>query len=105
MESTTLPGSCLFGSVRYTVRGEPQRAYHCHCSRCRKATGTGPTSDVFVGGGLARVDGGALVRQVKVPGADRFTNAFCGECGGRLPRSAAGSGVVLLPMGPLDDDP
>ena len=47
----------------------------------------------------------ALVRQFEAPEAQRFTNAFCSECGGRVPRSAAGSGMVMIPMGSLDDDP
>ena len=47
----------------------------------------------------------ALVRQFKVPEAQRFTKAFCSECGGRIPRSAASSGMVMSPMGSLDDNP
>lgn len=105
MEPKTLAGSCLCGSVRYTVRGEPQRALHCHCSRCRKATGTGHASNLFVAGTLTWDAGETLVHQFKVPEAKRFTNAFCSECGGRVPRSAAGSGTVMIPMGSLDDDP
>ena len=45
------------------------------------------------------------MRQFKVPEAQRFTNAFCSECGGRVPRSIAGSDKVLIPTGSLDNDP
>jgi hypothetical protein len=105
METKTLTGSCLCGSVRYTVQGEPQRALHCHCSRCRKATGTGHASNLFVAGTLTWDAGEELVRHFKVPQAQRFTNAFCSECGGRVPSSAPGSGMVMIPMGSLDVDP
>jgi len=105
METKTLTGACLCGSVRYTVQGEPQRAYHCHCSRCCKATGTGHASNLVVAGTLTWNAGEALVRQFKVPEAQRFTNTFCSECGGRVPRSVAGSGTVSIPMGSLNDDP
>jgi hypothetical protein len=105
MDTKTLTGSCLCGSVRYTVSGEPQRALHCHCSRCRKATGTGHASNLFVAGMLTFDTGEPLVRQFKVPEALRFTNAFCSACGARVPRSAAGSGMVMIPMGSLDVDP
>ena len=44
LSQTTLKGSCLCGAVKYEVTGEPKRFYHCHCSRCRKATGTGMRS-------------------------------------------------------------
>jgi hypothetical protein len=105
MESKTLTGSCLCRSVRYTAQGEPQRAFHCHCSRCRKATGTGHASNLFLSGTLTWNAGEALVRQYKVPEAQRFANAFCSECGGRVPRVAAATGMVMIPMGSLDDDP
>jgi len=71
----------------------------------RSATGTGHATNLFVAGTLTWDAGEALVRQFKVPEAQRFTNAFCCECGGRVPRSAAGSGMVMIPMGSLDDDP
>lgn len=34
-----LTGSCLCGSVRYVVRGQPMYITHCHCPSCRKASG------------------------------------------------------------------
>ena len=105
MTTPTLTGSCLCGSVRYTIHGAPQRAFHCHCSRCRKATGTGHATNLFVGGTLTWDAGEALVRQYKVPEAQRFTNAFCSTCGGRVPRAVAASGAVIVPMGSLDSDP
>ena len=33
-------GSCLCGGVRFEVRPPFLRANHCHCSRCRKHSGT-----------------------------------------------------------------
>jgi hypothetical protein len=43
-----LSGSCLCGSVRYQISGKAVRFYHCHCRRCRKATGTGHASNLLV---------------------------------------------------------
>jgi hypothetical protein len=40
MAQVTLTGRCLCGTVKYEVTGEPARFLHCHCARCRKATGT-----------------------------------------------------------------
>lgn len=42
---------------------------------------------------------------LSVPEAQRFTNALCCECGARVPRPAAGSGMVLIPMESPDVDP
>ncbi len=106
MSKTTLKGSCLCGAVKYEVTGEATRFYHCHCSRCRKATGTGHASNMFLQPGeLKWLQGEDQVRSFKLPDAKRFTNTFCATCGGRLPRQAPGSDVVLIPAGSLDGEP
>lgn len=106
MTSTTLRGSCLCGAVRYEVTGEPRRFLHCHCSRCRKATGTGHASNLFIQPGTLRWLGGEeKIRSFKLPEAQRFTNSFCEVCGSRLPRQAIGNDAVMIPAGSLDDEP
>lgn len=106
MTQTTLRGSCLCGAVKYEVSGEPTRFLHCHCSRCRKATGTGHASNLFLQpGALKWISGEEHVRSFKLPEAKRFTNSFCASCGSRLPRQAAGTDIVMIPAGTLDDEP
>jgi hypothetical protein len=106
MTQTTLKGSCLCGAVKYEATGEPQRFYHCHCSRCRKATGTGHASNLFLQPATLKwLSGEEQLRAFKVPEAKRFTNTFCATCGGRLPRQAAGMDMVMIPAGSLDDEP
>ena len=84
MSQTTLKGSCLCGAVKYEVTGEPTRFYHCHCSRCRKATGTGHASNLFLQpGALKWISVEQQIRSFKVPEVKRFTNAFCATCGSR----------------------
>lgn len=101
----TLQGGCLCGSVSYCVSGEPQRFYHCHCSRCRQASGTGHASNVLVQGSLDWVSGEALVGSYKVPDAERFRNVFCSNCGAPLPRESKARGMVVIPAGSLSVDP
>jgi len=105
MTIKTLSGSCLCGAVRYTATGEAQRFYHCHCSRCRKASGTGHASNLFLKGTLAWESGEDKVKCFKVPDAERFTNTFCETCGGRVPRFIEQYGVVFIPAGSLDNEP
>jgi len=105
MTQSTLKGSCLCGAVKFTVTGDPKRFYHCHCSRCRKATGTGHASNLFLQPGtLTWLSGQDQIRAFKVPEAARFTNQFCTTCGSRLPRQAQGTDIVLIPCGSLDDE-
>jgi hypothetical protein len=104
MAQSDLKGSCLCGAVKYEVSGEPTRFYHCHCSRCRKATGTGHASNLFLQPGALRwLSGEEQVRAFKVPEARRFTTQFCATCGSRLPRQAKDSDMVMIPAGSLDD--
>jgi hypothetical protein len=105
MTERTLKGSCLCGAVRYTVTGETQRFYHCHCSRCRKVSGSGHSSNLFVKGRLTWDSGEELIRRYKPPQAERFTNAFCTNCGARVPRFIEQQGMALIPAGSLDDEP
>lgn len=104
MAQTTLKGSCLCGTVTFEVTGEPLRFYHCHCSRCRKVTGTGHASNMFLQpAALKWLSGDEQIRAFKVPEAVRFTNQFCVTCGSRLPRQAKDSDTVMIPAGSLDD--
>jgi hypothetical protein len=106
MSPLTLTGGCLCGAVKYEVVGEATRFFHCHCSRCRRATGTGHASNLFLQPAtLSWRTGEEHVRTFKVPEAKRFTNQFCAICGGRLPRQPANTDTVILPAGSLDGEP
>jgi hypothetical protein len=107
MENTNIGGSCLCGSVRYEISGEAQRFYHCHCQRCRKATGTGHASNLFVipESCLTWVVGEELLKRYKVPDAERFYNCFCSQCGSPMPRVVPELEGVLIPAGTLDAEP
>ena len=107
MSQTTLKGSCLCGGVRYEVTGAAQRFSHCHCGRCRKASGTGNASLVVVTpqGSLTWLQGETLLSQYRVPEAERFYNNFCSQCGSPMPRVVPELNGVLVPAGSLDAPP
>ncbi|HEY2560506.1 MAG TPA: dihydroxyacetone kinase subunit DhaK [Caldimonas sp.] len=46
-ETEILSGSCLCGSVSFEVRSPFLRFAYCHCSRCRKASGTGHSTNLY----------------------------------------------------------
>ena len=106
MTQATFRGSCLCSSVQYEISGDPQRFYHCHCTRCRKATGTGHASNIMVKPGTIKfIQGEELIRYYKVPEAKRFTNCFCSACGGRVPRYVKETDMIIIPAGSLDSEP
>jgi hypothetical protein len=104
MADIEIGGSCLCGAMRYRISGEVQRFYHCHCSRCRKSTGTGHASNLLVtpAESLHWVSGGDLLASYKVPEAKRFRNCFCPQCGSPMPRVIPELDGVLVPAGSLD---
>jgi hypothetical protein len=107
MTQESLTGSCLCGSVHYELNGEGLVFYHCHCSRCRKFTGTGHASNIRVApeSSLRWTQGENLLKKYKVPDAERFYNIFCSNCGSPMPRVVPEIGAVIVPAGTLDTLP
>jgi hypothetical protein len=103
MSQVTLKGSCLCGAVHYEVSGDAKTFYHCHCSRCRKSTGTGHASNLFlVDARLVFTQGESLLKFYKVPDAERFARQFCGNCGSVVARFVPEITAVVVPAGSLD---
>jgi len=106
MAEQILTGSCLCGALKYRVSGIPARFYHCHCSRCRRSSGTGHASNLFVEKGTLEWEGDtSLIRSHKLPEAERFARTFCNTCGGPLPRAVPQAGFVFVPAGTLNEEP
>lgn len=106
MSEQEFSGSCLCGSVAYEITGEAMRFYHCHCQRCRKATGTGHATNVIIRPSrVSWTAGEELLRQYKVPEAKRFSTNFCSNCGSLMPRIAPDMSLGIIPAGTLDTDP
>jgi hypothetical protein len=99
-------GSCICGSVRYEIRGEPRVFFHCHCGRCRKSSGTGHASNIILKPDSAEWTAGeSLLSSFKVPEAERFRTVFCSRCGSPMPRVAPDLSVAVIPAGSLDHEP
>ena len=105
MSEMTLKGSCLCGEVAFEASGNAMNFFHCHCGRCRKATGSGHASNVLMSPATLRFTRGEdRVRRFKVPDAKFFTNVFCENCGSRLPNYSEERGFAVIVAGSLDDD-
>jgi hypothetical protein len=106
MPSETVTGSCLCGSVKFEVKPPFTAFRYCHCSRCRKASGSAHASNLFVPQGqFAWLAGEGLVNHFKVQAAKTFAVSFCTSCGSRVPHRIAERGEFLVPAGLLDNDP
>ena len=106
MSDLNLSGSCLCGSVSYEISGESMHFFHCHCQRCRKASGTGHASNIIMRpSSVTWTAGEQHLTRYKVPDAKRFATVFCSLCGSLMPRVAPDNSVAVIPAGTLDNDP
>lgn len=102
----SVKGSCLCGSVSFELKPPYTAFRYCHCSRCRKASGSAHASNLFLPQAqFAWLAGEELVNHYKVPAAKSFAVSFCTRCGSRVPHRIAERGEFLVPAGLLDGDP
>jgi hypothetical protein len=96
----------LCGGVRFEVTEPFIRAGHCHCSRCRKHSGTfGETQGRVPRGGFRLLAGDELLR-VYTPEPDGATKVFCSVCGSSLFGAGWPDGdEVSIRLGAFDEDP
>jgi hypothetical protein len=106
MGSETLTGRCLCGAVTYRVSAPFKQFAHCHCERCRKATGTGHATNLYVEpGNFEWLTGEDRTARYDLPTAKSFATTFCRTCGSPLPHHTRSGRTVVVPAGSLDDAP
>src|SRR6266542_1786032 len=82
--SELLGGSCLCGGVRFEVELPFRRANHCHCSLCRKHSGTFGLTQGRVPREQFRLLEGEELLQVFRPEGGTAVKVFCSVCGSSL---------------------
>ena len=88
MSTEAMKGSCLCGSVKFEIKPPLSVFRYCHCSRCRKASGSAHAANIFVPQAqFAWSAGEDRVNHFKLPGAKTFAVSFCTRCGSRVPHS------------------
>ena len=100
-----LHGGCLCGGVRYEISGNLGQAENCHCSMCRKNSGSAfiPAAQVASKDFKWTKGENLLASYASSPGGKRM---FCKKCGSPLAGSnEAMKEVLFLYMGSLDEDP
>ena len=96
-------GSCLCGAVKYEIAGALALIQLCHCSMCRRASGTAFAANLPVRAADFRIVAGeaSLKAYESHPGKQRL---FCGACGSPIiSRSRGDPGMVRVRAGTLDD--
>ena len=103
--SKIIEGGCLCGGVRFEVEPPFIRANHCHCSRCRKHSGTAVCTQARVLRQQFNLTRGESLIRVYGKG-EGAVKAFCAECGSSLFGGTWPDGPqVSIRMGAFDTDP
>jgi hypothetical protein len=106
MEKFKTTGSCLCGKVSYEIQGHLGIFQYCHCSRCRKFTGSAFAANLLVPPDAFQwLRGEADVERYELPEARHFATCFCKHCGSSLPWLSQSGRAVIVPAGTLDDEP
>jgi len=106
MHDQHIHGSCLCGQITYQYSGPVKVFQYCHCSRCRKFTGTAHASNIIVDPRQFEwIRGEEFLGRYEVPEARHFATSFCQRCGSALPWLTQSGKAVVIPAGTLDEDP
>ena len=106
MAENKATGSCLCNSVTYAIAGNLGIFQYCHCSRCRKFTGSAHAANILVKpADFEWLTGAELVGRYEPDEAKHFATSFCTTCGSSLPWLTKSAKAVVVPAGTLDVDP
>jgi hypothetical protein len=97
-------GSCLCGSVKYSIDDDLQFVVNCHCRFCSKAHGAAFTTLLFMPFNKFEVlDGRTLLSSYEVKALNSL-RVFCSRCGTRLFNHSPSEGMISLIVATLDTD-
>ncbi len=100
-----LGGGCLCRAVRFEVTPPFRRANHCHCSLCRRHSGSTRLVQARVARERFRLLSGADLIRVYRPADGTAVKAFCSVCGSSLFGNQWPDGdEISVRLGTLDDD-
>ncbi|GAB2613350.1 GFA family protein [Novilysobacter erysipheiresistens] len=99
-----LTGSCLCGNVKIRVADQFHFVGYCHCSECRKWSGS-----AFAAGGLVGAENFEIVSGEELVScyhnSEETDLCFCGTCGASLFSKKLKLGSYIVRLGILDDAP
>jgi hypothetical protein len=102
-ERRLLMGQCLCGAVQYTVEDAFSYAWNCHCSQCRRATGS--AFKPFAGIERHKLNITKGSDELMIFGDRNVNDTRCRHCGSFLFSVVLSGTVIHVAMGTLVDDP
>jgi hypothetical protein len=101
-----IKGSCICGVVAFEIRAPFRFFQYCYCSRCRKRSGSVHAANIALDAAqLTWIRGEDRIKRFELASAQRWSNAFCTECGSATPWRSRNGELYIVPSGALDEDP
>lgn len=96
-------GKCLCGSIEFSLAQETIKLYQCHCSLCRKQSGTYSNAATIVPKSTFKFEKGKeFIRSWKKQSG--FRSDFCQCCGSPVPNPLRDSDYYWIPAGLLENE-
>lgn len=95
-------GKCLCGAVEFSLSGEIPNLYQCHCSLCRKVTGSSANAAFRINRDQFEWRKGTD-NISEFSSQDGFKSHFCSTCGSPLPNLTANDSAYWVPVGLLEE--
>lgn len=97
-------GGCLCAKVRFGLREKLPPLGFCHCSQCRRTSGTGSNAVLNVRQDRFEwLSGQDNLRRYST--SSGWSTVFCVDCGCPMPQSTPQGDRMFVPAGSLDGDP
>ena len=104
---TTHEGGCLCGQRRYRIAGDLPAIVACHCSHCRRTSGSAYSLNLVLDEAQVSWQGNAPAAYAdKANSGQPLERLFCNHCGSSLAsRAALLPGKLIVKLGSLDAPP
>ena len=104
MHPLVISGSCFCGDIRFEIQGELPPLYQCHCSECRKTTGSNANAGLLI----LRKNFTWLAGEEQIKTylkASGFRINFCPSCSSPVPNIVTKLPTLMwIPVGLIDSD-
>ena len=98
----TLRGSCLCGNVEFRISGDIPKIYQCHCSLCRKVSGSASNAALLIAvDGFEWIAGEDDICSYSTRSG--FKSDFCANCGSPVPNLTRDGSKYWVPAGLLEE--
>jgi len=100
-----IKGSCFCDQIKFEITGELPDLYQCHCSECRKTTGSSANAGLLLSENqFSWITGEENIKAFTKASGYRVN--FCKTCGSPVPNpTSLQAGLMWIPAGLLDNPP